>query len=61
MNKAPVLYLAENALGGFKTLDIETAADLAQSDLRDIIKEAKAPSLGITDDAMLIPLIKPIE
>lgn len=61
MNPDRIVYLAQNALGGFDTLDIETAADLAQSDLRDILRELGALRLHVADDAILVPLIKPTE
>lgn len=38
MSRNRIRYLAKNALGGFDTLDIETAAELARADLGDILK-----------------------
>lgn len=51
-----IRHLAELALSGFETLDLDTAAELARADLRDILKE-----LDATDDPVAISCVVSVE
>ena len=54
-----IRYLARNALNGFDTLDLETAAEMARADLADLL--AELDRADVANDAVTIPPVLTVE
>lgn len=61
MSMNRIRYLAKNALGGFATLDLETAAELAQADLSTILLLIDGEGVDRTDNAVPVSGVVPVE